>query len=59
MTVTFHISFYEPWQGALMKGKVERFVTDIAEANKMRKEYIKHYQQQYGADAIVNYTIKD
>ena len=59
MIATFHISFYEPWQGALMRGEVERFVKDITEAYKMRDSYAEYYQNKYGSATIVLYTIKN
>jgi len=57
MVATFHISFYEPWQGALMTGDVRRHVKNPEEACKMRDEYTKYYQKKYGTTAIVNYTV--
>jgi len=59
MVVTYHVSFYEPWQGALMNGSFERYEKNYEEAQKSRENYVNYYSKKYGNTATVTMTVKE
>ena len=59
MVITYHISFYEPWQGVLMNGSFERYEKNYEEALKSRESYVNYYSKKYGSMATVTMTVKE